>query len=149
MNQPTFPAPPTHRSYVHSTCGEVTTVNGDEYLGLCSPMMLWLAVLPQRTMCVHCNKAAPLDQFAWEDTKETLAAYRSRLRGTMSPVKWVGVYVFRVLLILLGVTAGILVGHAASGVQLAIFLAFIGLCVGIFAAGLQMVMTVGDWRKYR
>ncbi len=149
MDHPTFSKPPDDRSYVHTACGRKTTVNGDEYLGLCDPMSLWLGLLPQSTLCVHCKTTLPLNEFVWADTKETLAAYRARLRQTIPlPVRWF-IYLLRIFLFVFFPVAGFLLGRAISGLVLAIVGALVGAFIGLLAVGMQMLMGQGDRRKYR
>lgn len=149
MSNPTFSKPPEHRSYIHTQCGQVTTVDGDDYLGLCDPMQLWLGLLPQRTMCVHCRKTGPLNEFVWEETKETLASYRSRLRKTIPMVVRWAVYVLRFSLLVFLPCAGFWLGRSVSGTVLAIVGAIVGLFAGMLAVGMQMMMGDRDWRKFR
>jgi len=80
---PTFIDVPATRTYVHLTCGNATAVGGSDYKLLCDP---YSQVLFVWTMCVHCDRADRLDRFVWVDTKESLADYRRRLKGTVSPL---------------------------------------------------------------
>jgi hypothetical protein len=79
--QSTFATVPSQRTYVHLTCGRSTTVDGDDFRGLCDAVG---GLLPTTTFCASCNRQDRLDRFAWVDTSETLADYRRRVRSTLS-----------------------------------------------------------------
>ena len=80
-SHPTFPVAPSQRTYVHLACAQSTTVDGEDYKMLCDPFTGPFGV---STFCVHCGGQDKLERFIWADTRESLAAYRQRVRSTLS-----------------------------------------------------------------
>jgi hypothetical protein len=71
---------PTSRTYLHERCGGATLVSGENLEWLLDPF------LPcSGTFCAGCRRTAGLGAFRWEDTGETIAARRKRLRKMCPP----------------------------------------------------------------
>lgn len=149
MSQPTFSKTPKYHEYVHQSCDGVTRIDGDDFQGLCDPMSLWLGVLPQKTRCTHCGEARPLHEFVWSESKESLAAYRQRLRKTIPLVGRVSVYGIRVLLLIGLPVAGFLLGWHWGNLILALGGVLVGAFLAVLAVGAQMLMTSRDWCRYK
>ena len=66
---------PTQRAYVHRKCGQVTLVSGDAFDRLSNPF-----AFVARTACAGCQRDVWPGTVVWEDTGESIAAYRRRLR---------------------------------------------------------------------
>jgi hypothetical protein len=64
------------RAYVHPQCGGTTIVSGDDFTRLANPF-----TFVSQTYCASCGSFVGLGSVEWEDTGETISAYRSRLRG--------------------------------------------------------------------
>ena len=75
MSRKTAQSATTSRVYVHKKCRGETVVSGDAFDNLSNPFTLVTG-----TQCCACNKAVNLGQVYWADTRETLAAYRRRVR---------------------------------------------------------------------
>jgi hypothetical protein len=147
--QPTFDVAPEHRSYVHLKCGQITVVDGDDFEGLCCPFTGLFGVT---TYCVHCQAQDSLDKFAWLDTKESLGAYRRRMRTAVSPIY----YAFgRLMPWLYVVVAPAFAAYGAvrllpSHPIIAGVIAFVAAAfVGMIVFGAFLNMPVNDFRKYR
>ena len=141
--------PPDYRAYVHNRCNGVTTVSGDDYLGLCDPMT---GLLPVSTFCTTCNAQAPVGEFAWTDTGESIADYRKRMLATIPLAARVNARLIRFALILGFPTAAFLIARAftAPGAVVVPTLALIaGLLLGVLASGMHMIATQRDFRANR
>lgn len=60
---------PVRRSYIHETCGTVTTMP--------QPIAETYARDPKfygSTYCVHCQKHLPVDEFLWDGTNEKVGS---------------------------------------------------------------------------
>jgi hypothetical protein len=66
----------TRRAYVHPRCGGTTIVSGDDFTRLANPF-----TFVSQTYCAACGSFVGLGSVEWEDTGETISAYRSRLRA--------------------------------------------------------------------
>lgn len=64
------------RTYIHQKCGKVTRVTGGDFAGLCNPYEPCTG-----TICAACGGPDSVGSFSWEDTGESVADYRKRLRG--------------------------------------------------------------------
>jgi hypothetical protein len=73
---------PTERAYVHQHCGQATVVSGNDFSRLVNPFAFVSA-----TYCVSCQGAFSLAAFSWEDTGESILAYRRRMRR-MAPLSF-------------------------------------------------------------
>ena len=146
---PTFDTAPDRRGYVHSACGRETVVDGGDFRGLCDPVG---GLLPTTTFCVHCARQDALDQFAWSDTKETLADYRRRIRGSLSAFYTIK---RRLLLVACLLVAPIGLAYGASRVftsrpVLAGVLGFVlGLLGGLIGLGAYLETSDADFRRYK
>lgn len=69
------------RVYIHKVCGEGTVVTGGDFVGICNPLSPC-----QGTFCASCQDFDRLNKFVWEETGETLSAYRKRLLKNTSPM---------------------------------------------------------------
>jgi hypothetical protein len=67
----------TSRTYIHTKCGHATVVSGDSYSELSNPFQF-----TSGTMCVGCSKGVPLKDVVWEETGESIAAYRRRVSAS-------------------------------------------------------------------
>lgn len=65
---------PESRNYTHTSCGNTTSVSGNDFTALADPF----SVVPA-TFCVACNKHFPLNEFTWDDTDELISDARARL----------------------------------------------------------------------
>jgi hypothetical protein len=133
---------------VHLSCGKETDIGGSDFRGLCDPVG---GLLPTTTYCVHCAGQDSLDCFAWTDTRESLAAYRRRIRGTLSVF-----YVLkRRLLLLACLLAGPAAAYGAARLFPTHFLAaggaglLVGLLGGLVAYGAYLETGDADFRRYQ
>ena len=98
---------PRSRTYLHSKCGQGTTVSGDNFAYLSDPFLFCWG-----TYCAHCKTYRGLGAFVWADTGESLAARRRRLRrGCPRGVKVWGWFLGPLLV----AAAGAVVGWLAIG----------------------------------
>ena len=146
--QPTFDVVPEHRNYVHLKCSQITNVDGDDFEGLCNPFTGLFVVL---TYCVHCQSQGSVENFAWVDTKESLANYRRRVRSTLSPMRILSgrlapyVCIVAIPLALIYGATRIVPSHPIiAGVVAGI----VGVFVGIIAFGAFLSLPGSDFRKY-
>jgi hypothetical protein len=145
----TFEIPPTSRTYVHLQCGRKTTVDGDEFQGLCNPFTGLLGV---STFCVPCRKQAPLNDFMWADTGENLAAYRKRVLRSIPRAMRVRMRLLRAALLIVPPIIGFVVARALmhrGAIVVPALAAIGGLIVGVLAVGIQMVVDRRDFTVYR
>jgi hypothetical protein len=136
MRRRTFPSLPASRDYIHSSCGNVTSINETVLDAICDPFYS-----TQGTICSACARPFPLDEFAWADTGENIEAYRKRLKSFVPPeyAKAQSLKKLRVALFILLPLAGFAVANlfadrssptpfllsAAVGLVLAIALSFL------------------------
>ncbi len=81
----------TSRSYRHERCGGVTRVEDEDYSRLANPFtFVWGG-----TYCAECEADISLEDLCWQDTNESIADYRRRVRATaplsMKLTGWVAV----------------------------------------------------------
>ncbi|WP_044300432.1 hypothetical protein [Rhodopirellula sallentina] len=86
------------RTYTHSQCGQATEISGFDFVRLANPYFFTMG----STVCCQCGPV-PLREVAWDDTGETVAAYRRRLRS-----KRIWVWLFWPILIALGAGGGVM-----------------------------------------
>jgi hypothetical protein len=67
------------RDYIHSTCGGVTRISGDDYVILECPFRG-----VSGTYCVTCEKGVPLEEVAWADTGQKISEYRKEIAASVS-----------------------------------------------------------------
>jgi hypothetical protein len=143
---PPSEAVPDERPYVHQKCGSVTTISGGDFRAICDPF-LFVA----RTVCVHCNEARPLGEFAWADTGENIDGYRARIRE-MFPGHGQKRGLIGLGLIVGGTILGTLVGmrfvSPRSGAPPVIG-CLAGLVLGTVLAVVVRMKHRVDWRRYR
>lgn len=105
---------PDSRSYVHSKCGQSTEVGGGDFGNMAAPVPGM-----NRTMCVACGGAFPIEEFRWEDTNEEILAYYERHRQRIPaltqilcsrPVGLAVIFGGFLLGIMIGIFAGSLLG---------------------------------------
>lgn len=136
-----FDRPPEMREYVHASCGEKTPVSGNDFRALCDPRFA-----EHRTFCSHCRRFDSLDAFHWSDTRETLTAYRSRLRALVPPLvrvagsKWLfGVWILLAALTGFGLSKFIASFEIAYGIPAVIFFAIAMACDGLGKISTQTI----------
>jgi hypothetical protein len=95
-----FFSPHSGRVYIHKACGEATIVTERDFVLICNPFYPCTG-----TLCLNCGRAYSLTQFFWEDTGESLPAFRNRVRRS-SPTATVFAWLVAPL-------AGALIGAAA------------------------------------
>ena len=88
--------PRSERTYIHEDCGCATTISGFDFHRVANPYFMVMG----STVCAQCGPVS-LGSVRWEDTGESLAKYRSRLR---SRIPWV--WLFWPLLLAVGACAG-------------------------------------------
>jgi hypothetical protein len=134
MGQKTIPK---SRSYVHSTCKSVTILTEDGFDKLANPFSQAI-----RTLCAHCKDYFPLEEFYWEDTGETIADARSRLRSQVPGLLgWFGSVPGFFTLVLLGLVLGVTVG-IVSGFLLGTLAGWI---IGVIATLAGLVCAIRIW----
>jgi aminoglycoside 3-N-acetyltransferase len=146
---PLFEIPPENRTYVHLQCGRKTTVDGEEFLGLCNPFTGLLGV---STFCVPCRKQAPLNDFMWADTGENLAEYRRRVLRSIPRGQRRRTRLVRALLLIIPPLVAFIVTRALlsrGAIVIPALAAVGGVVVGVIGAGIQMVADKGDFTVYR
>jgi len=128
---------PLSRKYVHSACKGVTVVSDDSFLKLADPFSQAVS-----TLCVGCKDYFPLDEFRWEDTGETIAATRARLRARAPALLgWLSTVPGSFTLLLLGLVLGILLGIVAG----LLMGGLAGWIVGVVASLAGLVGAVRAW----
>ena len=88
--------PRSERTYIHSGCGQATTISGFDFHRVANPFFMVMG----STVCVQCGPI-PLSEVRWEDTGETLADYRRRIRRRI-----IWVWAFWPLMMAAGAYAG-------------------------------------------
>ena len=104
------------------------------------------------TFCVHCGAHDKLERFLWADTRESLAAYRRRVRSSLSAS-----YLIRRRLILFVCLVVVPAALAYLGARLVprypiimgIVGAVVGLLIGAIAYGGYLGTGQTDFRRYR
>lgn len=120
---PTLPitvTPRTERVYIHDTCGEGTCVSEGDFVNLTHPQS-WTFT----TWCVHCSKTPFLGSVRWEETGETIADYKDRLR-TLYPwwINWLPLFAaaaFAAVGFIWGSAKGSPIGYTAAGAAIGFF----------------------------
>jgi len=145
---PTFEVLPSARTYVHLPCGTTTTVGGRDFKLLCDP---YSRVFHASTVCIHCDRDDALDRSAWSDTKESLAAYRTRLRASVSRLYGTWRWLVRALCFVV-IPAGLVFAAARSVPEYptvaSASAALAGLIVGALLYGAYRA-RVRDFRQFR
>jgi hypothetical protein len=67
------------RDYIHSSCGGVTRISGDDYVILECPFRG-----VSGTYCITCEKGVPLEEVAWVDTGQKISEYRKEIAASVS-----------------------------------------------------------------
>jgi hypothetical protein len=131
---------PQSRPYVHSACKGVTVVSEDGFIKLADPFSQVI-----RTLCAGCKEYFPLDEFYWEDTGETIAAARARLRSQAPPLLgWLSTVPGFFTLLILGLVLGVVIG-IISGLLLG---ALAGWIIGVIATLAGLVGAVRAWGAF-
>lgn len=66
----------TPRTCTHDTCGSSSTVDGPDLRRVCDPYVD--SIGPR---CDACGEQFPFAEFTWDDTSESLTAFRKRMRA--------------------------------------------------------------------
>lgn len=126
------------RTYIHEQCGQATEVSGFDFVRVANPFFFAMG----STVCCQCGPVS-FGEVAWNDTGESVAAYRRRLRS-----KRIWVWLFWPVLIAAGAFGGVMFGMrdnadrpdmlaAAGGMG-----AFIGLVVAYFVVPIVFQIAI-------
>ena len=127
---------PKQRAYVHEKCGTTTMISGGHFTQITDPFMPCTG-----TFCCECNTFPSLRDVYWEDTEETVADYRRRLRAKTPIV--IKLWRYGLGLVVgagLGAIVGLLISAMGRGPQNN--LGVIGVSAGVGAVLIYLVGTV-------
>jgi hypothetical protein len=135
--------PPDKRNYTHEKCGTITVISGGDFASISDPFNAC-----RGTFCVGCSDHFPLDEFVWDDTGETIADARERLRSRTPG--WVRVANGQpgcFAATFGGIATGAAIGAGlatAVGVMVWIGLT-VGGCFGLIAGVMLVGSIIGPW----
>jgi hypothetical protein len=75
----------TSRAYNHDQCGKGTVVKGADFERVANPFLR-----ADETVCAGCGDIVSLHAVHWQDTGESLSAYRRRLARMFAKQRWIG-----------------------------------------------------------